>query len=68
MTPKQANYLLITITFCLAFLAWGTIVVMRQVTDVNYHTPTKMDAYKACMADTGYSPVSSDCKALAGVK
>lgn len=68
MSPKQANYLIIVITFCLAFLTWGTIVVIRQVNDVNYHTPTSMEAYKDCMNGTGYTPNSGDCKALAGVK
>lgn len=67
MNPKQANYLLFTITICLAFLIWGTIIVMRQVTDVNYHTPTKMDTYKDCMNATSL-PNSDNCKTLAGVK
>lgn len=35
MKPSQINVLLITITFCLAFLGWGTIVVFRTVLDKN---------------------------------
>lgn len=68
MKIAQVNQLIIVVTLCLSFFVWGTVIVLRTVTDANYHTPTKMDLYKDCMNGTGYNPNSGDCKAIAGIK
>jgi hypothetical protein len=70
MNPKQANYLILTLTFCLAFLAWGTIFVARSVVDKNYHEPTAQErsikAYEDCANRGGTN--SAECKNIVGVK
>lgn len=57
MKPNQVNYLIITITVCLAFLSWGTIIVLRRTVDANYHAPAPLTAtqqrikdYETCSA------------------
>lgn len=69
MNPKQANYLIITITFCLAFLMWGSVFVLRSVTDRNYHTPAPLSAtqqrikdYESCASNQ--STNNKDCQSL----
>lgn len=67
MKPAQVNYLLLTTTFCLAFLTWGTIIVMRVVGDANYHAPTaqqqRVQNFKDC-TDNEYGNADKPCAEL----
>lgn len=70
MEPKQVNWFILTITFCLAFLVWGTIFVSRSVVDKNPpapkpSVPSNIAAYEEC-AKSSYTK-SEDCMKLAGV-
>ncbi len=64
---KAFNLTIITVTFCLAFLGWGTIIVTRTVTDKNYHPLTaeqqKIKAFQDC-TNEAYGNANTQCKAL----
>lgn len=61
---KDSIKIIITITLCLSFFAWGTIIVERSVKD---NTPkvedSKIDKYKSCLNASGSN--SKDCKDIA---
>lgn len=61
--PNQIHVLMVLMTLCVSFFTWGTITVLRTVTDVNYREPTKIEKYKDCMDSYG-DVKSEDCKVL----
>ena len=68
MKPHQVNLLILTITLALCTLTWGTIIVLRQTNDVNYHPKPntaeqqRVETYKDCMS----APYTKDdgCSAI----
>jgi hypothetical protein len=59
--------LMLAATFCLAFLGWGTVYVLRTVTDRNYHAPTaqqiRVKAFEDC-SQGAYGDANKECKEL----
>lgn len=65
--------LILTITACLAFLVWGTVIVLRVVPYSNYHDPkplTVLEVYESCMSNTAGNrqDINITCAKLAGIK
>jgi hypothetical protein len=67
--------LILTITFCICSLAWGSIIVLRLVPNNNYHAPVpetaaqqKIDAYDNCVGQNDSDANEADCLKLVGAK